>query len=203
MSELTDYVIVATDSEKIRDEVAKFGGQVQMTSENHHSGTDRIAEVVRNNPDIKIAVNVQGDEPLISPQSIDLAVKCILDDQNVEISTLVREIDDEKEVSNPNIVKAVLDNKGFALYFSRSPIPYQRNPQNAKLYAHIGLYVYRRESLLEITDLPQSYLEKTESLEQLRALQNGFRIKTAIVNYKPVGIDTSEDLKEFESLLKN
>ncbi len=197
-SKLADSVIVATDDQRIFDSVKDFGGCACMTSAVHKSGSDRIAEVVRKNPEIEIAVNVQGDEPLINPESIDKAIDCLISDPNADISTLIREITDEKEVLNPNLVKAVIDNRGKALYFSRAPIPYEREGGYAKYYGHVGLYVYRRASLLKMTELEQTYLEKAECLEQLRALQNGFVIKTAKVDYKPLGIDTPEDLEEFK-----
>ncbi len=196
-SKLASDVIVATDDQRIFDAVKAFGGKVCMTSTAHKCGSDRLVEVLQKYPDIKIAVNVQGDEPMIEPESIDSAIKVLLNDENADISTLIRVINDENEIKNPNVVKAVKDNNGFAMYFSRSPIPYERNKNQAATYAHIGLYVYKREALLKMSKLPQSDLEKAESLEQLRALQNGLKIKTAVVNYKPVGIDTKEDFEEF------
>ncbi len=201
-SKLADIVIVATDDENIFKAVKAFGGHVEMTSPHHQSGSDRIGEIVKNNPEIQIAVNVQGDEPLIDPQSIDSAINGLIEDNNADISTLIREISDNDEVVNPNIVKVVRNNSNFALYFSRSPVPYERNTGEAKYYAHIGLYAYRRESLLKMIELDQTDLEKAESLEQLRALQNGMRIKTLIVDYKPIGIDTEEDLNKFRDLLE-
>ncbi len=200
---LADYVIIATDDHRIFNAVKRFNGNVTMTSPDHKSGSDRIAEVVKNNTDITIAVNVQGDEPLIDPESVNNAIKSILSDENIDISTLIREIKDKNELSNPNLVKVVTDNKGKALYFSRSQIPYERQEGQAKFYAHIGLYVYRRESLLKMTQLEQTDLEKAECLEQLRALQNGFAIKTVLTNHIPVGIDTPEDLEEFSKLVEN
>ena len=196
-SKLASDVIVATDDKRIYDEVVNFGGKACMTSTEHKCGTDRIVEVLNKYPDIDIAVNVQGDEPMIEPESIDKAIEVLIDDKNADMSTLIRKIDEILEINNPNVVKAVKDNNGFAMYFSRSNIPYERNKNQASTYAHIGLYVYRREALLKMSKLPQSDLEKAESLEQLRALQNGIKIKTAVVNYKPVGIDTREDFEEF------
>jgi len=200
-SKLADKVIVATDDTRIFDEVKAFGGEVMMTSPHHNSGSDRIFEVMSANPEIEIAVNVQGDEPLITPESIDEAINALLSDKTADISTLAREIDAEEEVSNPNVVKVVFDNNQNALYFSRSPIPYIRNKNESKTYAHIGLYAYRKEALTKMTNLPQSSLELTESLEQLRALQNGMKIKTQIVDYKPIGIDTPEDVEEFKKIV--
>jgi len=201
-SKYAERVIVATDDRRIFDSVNNFGGEAVMTSAEHQSGSDRIAEVVKNNPDIEIAVNVQGDEPLISSESIDKAVECLISDGGADISTLIREITDKDEIFNPNLVKAVTTNDGRALYFSRAGIPYERQEGITRFYAHIGLYVYRREALLRMTNLPQSELEKAECLEQLRALQNGFIIRTAVVDYKPIGIDTPEDLEEFKQLVE-
>jgi len=210
LSKLAQEVIVATDDERIYKTVKEFGGQVIMTASTHQSGSDRIAEIARQNPDYEIIVNVQGDEPLITPESIDKAINCLISAQATDISTLIREITDSEEILNPNTVKVVCDNRGKALYFSRAAIPYVRTeiatsgqapPRNDnffRFYAHIGLYAYRRESLLKMTELPQTNLEKAESLEQLRALQNGMTIKTVLVDYKPIGIDTPEDFEEFK-----
>ena len=202
-SKSADEVIVATDDERIFEEVKSFGGKVKMTSSCHESGSDRIAEIVKENPEIEIIVNVQGDEPLITPESIDEAINALMGDKNADIATLIREITDKEEILNPNTVKVVTDNAGKALYFSRSPVPYERTPGHTKFYAHIGLYAYRRESLLKMTELPQTNLEKAESLEQLRALQNGMTIKTVVVDYKPIGIDTPEDVEEFKRYIKS
>ncbi|MFA6990162.1 MAG: 3-deoxy-manno-octulosonate cytidylyltransferase [Candidatus Gastranaerophilaceae bacterium] len=200
-SKYAGLIIIATDDERIYDAVKSFGGNVQMTSPEHQSGSDRMAEIVNNNHEIEIAVNVQGDEPLIRPESIDEAIKVLIDDEKADISTLIRVIDDKEEVNNPNVVKVVIDNDQNALYFSRSPIPFERTLDTTVFYGHIGLYAYRRESLIKMTKLPQSMLEKTECLEQLRALQNGMRIKIAVVDYKPIGIDTKEDLEQFQSFI--
>lgn len=199
-SKLADEVIVATDNDKIFNTVKAFGGNVQMTSPDHQSGSDRIAEIAQNNPEFDIIVNVQGDEPLISPESIDASIKA-LQDEKADISTLIRKLDNDEEINNPNTVKAVIDNENFALYFSRCPIPYPRNKKNATYYGHIGLYAYKRDSLLKMISLAQSNLEKIESLEQLRALQNGMKIKTVKVGYKPIGIDTKEDIDAFKKYL--
>lgn len=200
-SQFAGSVIVATDNQEIFDAVKNFGGNVSMTSSSHMSGSDRIAEIVRNNSDIKIAVNVQGDEPLITPESIDAAICGLVENNDTDITTLSRVIEDTEDVSNPNMVKVVFDNSFNALYFSRSAIPYERNSGESKSFAHIGLYAYRRESLLRMTELEQTNLEKAESLEQLRALQNGMKIKVFCVDYKPIGIDTEEDLIKFKSLV--
>lgn len=196
-SKLASDVIVATDDKRIFDEVVSFGGKACMTSTEHKCGSDRLVEVLEKYKDITIAVNVQGDEPMIEPDSIDSAIRVLVEDKNASLSTLIRKIDEDEEIQNPNVVKVVTDNNGYAMYFSRSPIPYERNKNESSTFAHIGLYVYRRDALLGMSKLPQSNLERAESLEQLRALQNGMKIKTAVVNYKPVGIDTQEDFEEF------
>jgi 3-deoxy-manno-octulosonate cytidylyltransferase (CMP-KDO synthetase) len=201
-SKLADKVIVATDDERIFNSIDGFGGNVCMTSPDHQSGSDRIAEVVRKDEDIDIAVNVQGDEPMLNPDSIDKAIKCLLEDEKADIATLIRKIHDKEEVQNPNLVKAVIANDGRALYFSRSPIPYPRKEEFAVYYGHVGLYAFRREALLKMTELPQTNLEKTECLEQLRALQNGLVIKTAEIDYAPTGIDTPEDLERFRACVE-
>lgn len=193
-----DEVIVATDHEEIYNCVKSFGGHVEMTREDHKCGSDRIAEVAQRHPDMDYIVNLQGDEPMITPESIDSVITALKTGENADIATLLRVIDDEKEVENPNLVKCVIDNNNFALYFSRSKIPYERNFGEAVFYGHIGLYGYKREALFKMTSLPQTMLEKTESLEQLRALQSGMRIITSIVNFKPIGIDTKEDVEEFK-----
>jgi len=202
-SKFAGSVIVATDSQEIFDAVKDFGGKVMMTSPEHNSGSDRIAEIVRNNKEIKIAVNVQGDEPLISPESIDTAINGLIEHAEADITTLSRVIEEKEEILNPNIVKVVFDNSYNALYFSRSPIPHERNAGESKTYAHIGLYAYRRESLLKMTALEQTNLERAESLEQLRALQNGMKIQVYCVNYKPIGIDTEEDLAKFKKIVES
>jgi len=196
-SKLAQEVIVATDDERIFQSVKGFGGQVKLTASSHQSGSDRIAEIVKEDSDIEIVVNVQGDEPLITPESIDNAINCLISDNNADIATLIREINDKEEILNPNVVKVVTDNNGKALYFSRAAIPYERESGQTKFYAHIGLYAYRRDSLLKMTELEQTNLEKAECLEQLRALQNGMTIKTVLVDYKPIGIDTPEDVEEY------
>lgn len=201
-SKLADKVIVATDDERIFNSINGFGGNVCMTSPDHQSGSDRIAEIVRKDKDIDIAINVQGDEPMLNPDSIDKAIKCLLEDEKADIATLIRRIHDKEEMQNPNLVKAVIANDGRALYFSRSPIPYPRKEEFAVYYGHVGLYAYRRKALLKMTELPQTDLEKTECLEQLRALQNGFVIKTAEIDYAPTGIDTPEDLERFRACVE-
>ena len=198
MAKLADSVIIATDSELIYEVAKMFTDDVEMTSENHKSGSDRIAEVAKRHPEFDYIVNLQGDEPLIKPESIDEIIKAL--QTGADISTLIRVLKDEEDINNPNCVKCVVDNNNFALYFSRSKIPYERNSNQAEFYGHIGIYGYTRDALLKMTSTPQSMLEKAESLEQLRALQSGLKIKTIKVDFVPVGIDTEEDLKKFEKI---
>lgn len=198
-----DTVIVATDHEEIFDCVKSFGGNVEMTREDHKCGSDRIAEVAQRHPELEYIVNLQGDEPMITPESIDSVITALKTGENADIATLLRVIDEESELENPNLVKCVKDNNNFALYFSRSKIPYERNVGEAKFYGHIGLYGYKRDALFKMTQLNQTMLEKAESLEQLRALESGMKIITSVVNFKPIGIDTKEDVEEFKRALSN
>ena len=171
-----------------------------MTSPEHKCGSDRIKEVVMRHPEISYVVNLQGDEPLIKPGSIDAVAKNVKEDKLADISTLIRKITPE-EAENPNLVKCVVDNFGFAMYFSRSKIPFERNVGKSDFYGHLGIYGYKRDALIRMTELPQSSCEMSESLEQLRALQNGMKIKTSVVDFIPVGIDTIEDLEKFKSII--
>ncbi len=195
-AKLADRIIIATDNSDIFETAKSFDAEVEMTLSTHKSGSDRIAEVVKRHPEISYIVNLQGDEPLIKPESIDKIISGIK--AGADMSTLIRILDDENDIQNPNCVKCVTDNNGFALYFSRSPIPYERNKNVAKTFGHLGIYGYTRSALLKMTELEQSELEKAESLEQLRALQNGMKIKTFVVDFKPIGIDTKEDLEAFK-----
>ena len=199
-TKLADIIIVATDDERIYDAVKSFGGNVEMTSPEHKCGSDRIKEVVMRHPEISYIVNLQGDEPLIKPESIDEVAKNVKEDKLADISTLIRKITPE-EAENPNLVKCVVDNLGFAMYFSRSKIPFERNVGKSDFYGHLGIYGYKRDALIKMTELPQSTYEMSESLEQLRALQNGMKIKTSVVDFVPVGIDTIEDLEKFKTIV--
>ncbi len=199
-SKLADIIIVATDDKRIFDVVKGFGGEVEMTSVEHKCGSDRIKEVVMRHPEIDFIVNLQGDEPLIKPESIDEVARNVKEDSLADISTLIRKITPE-EAENPNLVKCVVDNNGYALYFSRSKIPYERNNGKSDFYGHLGIYGYKREALVKMTELPQTSYEMAESLEQLRALQNGMRIKTSVVDFVPVGIDTADDVEKFKTLV--
>lgn len=197
---LADRVIIATDNEKIYEAAEMFGAEAEMTLDSHTSGSDRIAEVVERHPEFSYIVNLQGDEPLITPESIDEVIKGVKND-GADISTLIRVLKDKKEIESPNCVKCVTDNNGYALYFSRSKIPYERNQGFAKIYGHLGIYGYKRDALLKMTNMEQSTLELAESLEQLRALQAGMKIKTFVVDFAPVGIDTIDDLRQFEEII--
>jgi len=215
-SQLIDDVFVATDDERIFQCVKNFGGKAIMTSKIHPSGTDRIAEAVDilikegyNLKDDSIIINLQGDEPLIKPQMIDQLVSLMKESScaNQFIGTLAKKIEDEKDFQNPNIVKVVFDKNGYALYFSRSPIPFDREKylkgfsNNDFMYKHIGIYGYTVEILKNFVKAPQSRLEKIEALEQLRALENGIKIKVGITEYDSFGIDTPEDLEVIEKCL--
>lgn len=198
-------VIVATDDERILEAVKNFGGKAIMTSEKHKSGTDRCFEAYQKyNKKFDILINIQGDEPEIQIEQIKQLQECF-EDENTEIASLAKiisEKDGETFLSNPNHVKVVIDKNNFALYFSRSPIPYNRNVKDEKTwirhhnyYKHIGLYAYKSEVLAQISNLPSSPLELSESLEQLRWLENGYRIKMGITSVESIGIDTPEDLE--------
>ncbi len=195
------HIVVATDDERIADEVKHFGGEFIFTSTEHQSGTDRCAEVARLMPGFDIAINIQGDEPYIDPLQIDLLRSCFSDKQ-VQLATLIKEIHTEEELFNPNIPKVVINHKAEAIYFSRHPIPYLRNAHESdwlqvhQYYKHIGIYGYTIPALLEITKLPPSSLEKAESLEQLRWIENGYTIQTRLTSIETIAIDTPEDLNK-------
>ncbi len=201
-SKLASNVIVACDSEEIYNVVKGFGGNVEMTSTEHKSGSDRIAEVVKRHPEIEYILNLQGDEPQMDSDVIDSLINA-LHNSTADISTLLRKITDKEQIESPNCVKCVFNSENYALYFSRYPIPYKRNEEAAEYYAHIGMYAYRRESLLKMTSLPMAMIEKTESLEQLRALYNGMTIKIILTNLNPVGIDTIQDFEKFKNIVEN
>ncbi len=196
-----DVVIVATDDERIFDAVKAFGGEVEMTSTEHKCGSDRIKEVADRHADFDYIINLQGDEPMIKKEMIEAVIDGVKN-HNADISTLIRPIEDKDEVENPNLVKCVVDNNGFALYFSRSKIPFERKENPAPFYGHIGIYGYTKKALTTMTTSPQTPLEIAESLEQLRALQMGMKIKTSVVNEKPVGIDTMEDFENFKKIVE-
>lgn len=202
-------VWVATDDDRIREAVEKFGGRVVMTRADHKSGTDRIEEAAeKTGTQADVVINIQGDEPFVQPSQIKTLMQ-LFDNADTQIGTLGKHFEDIEAVNNPNSPKIVTDKQGFALYFSRSVIPYIRGAQDNEWLSHfpflkhLGLYAYRREVLHEITQLPQSSLEIAESLEQLRWLENGYRIRVGLTDVETVGIDTPEDLQRAEEFLKS
>lgn len=205
-----DAVVVATDDERIAAAVAAFGGVARMTQAAHRTGTDRIAEIARDLP-CDILVNVQGDLPLVEAGMIDEVVELLTHDPAAGMSTVCRALSDPDEYGNPNVVKVVMDQRGHALYFSRAPIPHWReggSPEGGRsdrrpAYKHIGMYGYRRGFLLEFASLPQTPLERTESLEQLRALEHGFPIRIVETQYDSIEVDTPEDLERVRRLLRS
>lgn len=208
-SKVLDAVYVATDDERIYNKVEEFGGKAVMTSTEHHSGTDRIEEaLLKVGGNFDVVVNIQGDEPFIQKSQIETLCKCF-DDQITQIATLGKPFESIEAVENPNSPKIVIDNNGYAMYFSRSIIPFIRGVEKnewLKIHTflkHLGIYAYRASVLNEITKLPQSELELAESLEQLRWLQNGYKIKVGLTNAETVGIDTPEDLRRAEEFIHN
>lgn len=208
-SRVLDEVYVATDDERIRKAVMDFGGQAVMTRSDHKSGTDRIQEAVElTGTDADVIINIQGDEPFVQPSQIE-TLKSLFENPDTQIGTLGKHFESIEAVLNPNSPKIVTDLNGFALYFSRSVIPFIRGCEQADWLTrypylkHLGLYAYRREVLSDITRLPQSPLEVTESLEQLRWLENGYRIRVGITDIETVGIDTPEDLRRAEEFLNS
>jgi 3-deoxy-manno-octulosonate cytidylyltransferase (CMP-KDO synthetase) len=215
-AKLLDQIIVATDDRRIEEAVKKFGGNVVRTSKDHASGTDRLAEVARKLKAADWLVNIQGDLPFIRAQTIARAIEPLMDDRKIPMGTVCTAIYEMKDWQNPNVVKVLKDRAGFALYFSRAPIPFLRNNEidvagktstsssNQRLwgYRHLGLYVYRRDFLLKFAGLRPTPLERIESLEQLRALQNGYPIYVAEVDEHPIEVDTPDDLKNAERYLK-
>lgn len=195
---------VATDDKRIAAAVEGFGGLAIMTAATHRSGTDRIAEAVSRLgiEDTDVVVNIQGDQPLFEPSQIDEVAKPLLDDPTIPMSTLIYRIVREEEITHPNAVKVVFDQDHFALYFSRATIPYVRdNGRKGSYYKHHGIYAYRREFLKKFTEIPEGILEKLEALEQLRALEHGYRIKVVETSYDSVEVDTREELERVKRLL--
>jgi 3-deoxy-manno-octulosonate cytidylyltransferase (CMP-KDO synthetase) len=215
MARLISRVIVATDDERIFNAVQSHGGEARMTSPNHQSGTDRIAEIARS-LDFDIVVNVQGDEPLIDPSTIDAAVEPLLEDSTIQISTTSEPITSVEDVLNPAVVKVITDARGFAIYFSRSPIPFVRTAPGLTLEdtlksdalllsyyrKHSGLYAYRSDFLQKFAATEQSELERLESLEQLRAIENGYAIKVVKVEHRSTGVDTEQDYERVKRLIE-
>lgn len=213
VSSVLDNVCVATDDDRIREAVEAFGGRVVMTSADHKSGTDRICEAYNKlypstdkDTSTDIIINIQGDEPFIQPSQIKTVMECF-NDSHTQIATLGKPFTDIEALKNPNSPKIVVDNYGYAMYFSRSVIPFIRGKEESEwigsypFLKHIGLYAYRSDVLKEVTKLPQSSLELAESLEQLRWLQNGYRIKVGLTDVETIGIDTPEDLEKAEAFL--
>ncbi len=197
-----DDLVVACDDERIHKAVLDFGGKAVMTAKAHTSGTERIAEVI-GDKDVKIVINIQGDEPLIHPSMIDDVGYSLLNMPELLVATLSKRIEDEKEIPDPNVVKVVVDKKGYALYFSRCPIPFVREeePGMRVHYKHIGLYGYTKDFLFTYKNLPVSKLEKLEKLEQLRILENGYQIKVIETKHETIGVDTREDLERVRQWL--
>lgn len=197
-----DSVLVATPDDEIIAAVQDFGGQAVITSLEHRSGSDRLAEVCRKMETGDIIVNVQGDEPLLDPKAVAQLAQALEGDESIRMGSLMRKLDETDDPDDPNLVKVVVDKNGFALYFSRSRIPYVRDVgTTARVYGHIGVYAYRKDFLLEFTSTPPTMLEKAESLEQLRAVENGYRIKMIETTARPVGVDTPEDLERVRALV--
>lgn len=195
---LLDDLIIACDHELVANVAQEFGAKVVMTSKAHTCGTDRISEVV--NPiDVKIVVNIQGDEPLIHPTMIDSVARALLEDNSISMATIMKQVEDPASLADSNVVKVVVDKNNFALYFSRAPIPFHARNSEVKspvYYKHIGLYAYTKDFLFTYKNLPASNLEKIERLEQLRVLEEGFRIKVIETKFDTVGVDTPEDLEK-------
>lgn len=204
LAQTVHRVLVATDDQRIVDSVQAFGGEVRMTRSDHRTGTERIAEVAAHEPG-DVFVNVQGDEPLIDPVAIDTAVAALLEDPPAQIATVATPIRHVPDIMDPNIIKTVLDFDSNALYFSRAPIPWVRDTQqkiHVKYWKHLGLYVFHRDALLEYPTFPQGELEKIEQLEQLRWLENGWKIRVAEVEHDAVSVDVPEDIARVEKLLQ-
>lgn len=201
---LLDDLFIACDEELVADKAKGFGAKVVMTSKGHACGTDRISEVV--NPlEVKIVVNIQADEPLVHPTMIDAVAQALLDDASVSMATVMKKIEDPQEINAPCVVKVVVDKNNFALYFSRSPIPFHARNSQVKsplYYKHIGLYAYTKDFLFIYKNLPVSNLEETERLEQLRVLEEGFRIKVIETKYNTIGVDTPEELEKVKFYLQ-
>ena len=203
-----DRVIVATDDDRIFNVVKDFGGTAVMTDPELPSGTDRVYEAIKNT-DTDIVINLQGDEPFVAPELLEKLVNVFHND-NIQIATPICEIENDFEITDPNVVKVIKDVNGFALYFSRSQIPFLRDFEsgdvinaNHTFYKHIGIYAYRKECLKQLTQLDESSLEKIEKLEQLRFLENGFKIYTVLSDYNSIGVDTPEDLKKINKMIQD
>jgi 3-deoxy-manno-octulosonate cytidylyltransferase (CMP-KDO synthetase) len=206
LAKLPQQVIIATDDERVVAAAYTFGAECKLTSPEHASGTDRIAEVAAE-LDVDIVVNLQADEPEIDPDNIDYVAKLLVDNPDYPMATLAAPFENTKQIADPNIVKVIMDCNDCAIYFSRCPIPYDREQAGignvSQYFRHIGIYAYRRDFLLKITNLPQTPLEKIEKLEQLRAIENGYKILVGKVKHTRDGIDTPEQYAEFVKRYKN
>ncbi len=200
-SRMLEECVIACDDERILIAAQHFGARAFLTSPDHPSGTDRVAEVVEA-LECDIVVNIQGDEPLIDPTVINDLANVLVQDESSSMATVIKVIEEADDLNNPNVVKVVVDAHKNALYFSRAKIPYDQDDQNVMCYKHLGLYAYRRDFLLKLKKLPLSFLEKAEKLEQLRVLEAGFKIKTVLTNVETIGVDTPEDLKRVKLLLR-
>jgi len=209
MARYLTSTIIATDDQRVFDAARAFGAPVRMTRPDHVSGTDRVAEVA-SAENAAIVVNIQADEPLIDPAAIDAAILPVAQDPDIAMSTLKKRIEDAREIDDPNVVKVVVNQAGDAIYFSRNPIPYNRDHSSSNhllgspvvYYKHIGLYVYERDFLLNYSLLPVGPLEQAERLEQLRALENGYSIRVVETEYESFGVDTPEDLERVSRLFE-
>lgn len=203
-AKILEDLIIACDNEQVAEVARDFGAKVVLTAKAHISGSDRIIEVV--NPiDVKVIVNIQGDEPLINPMMIDAVARSLLDDKKVSMATVCKKIEDPSQVIDPHVVKVVMDKNNFALYFSRAPIPFlapNSAADSVTYYKHIGLYAYTKDFLFTYKNMPVSDLEKIECLEQLRVLEEGFRIKVIETKFDTVGVDTPEDLAKVREYLE-
>ncbi|MDD7392707.1 MAG: 3-deoxy-manno-octulosonate cytidylyltransferase [Fusobacterium gastrosuis] len=194
-SELHDLV-VATDDKRIYDEVISFGGKAIMTSEIHPNGTSRIAEVCEKMDDYDVIINIQGDEPLIEADMINSLINTFKENKDLVMATLKHKLNSKEEIENPNSVKVICDKNNYAIYFSRSVIPYPRKNENISYYKHIGIYAYKRDFVIEYSKMPSSPLEEAESLEQLRVLENGYKIKVLETSHSLIGVDTEQNLQD-------
>ena len=208
-SDMINKLIIATDDKRIFDTVKTFGGEVVMTDENIRTGTDRTAEVVRMYP-YEVVLNIQGDEPLLEGWMLNKLAEPLINDKNIHSSTLVKKITELKELEDPNLVRVIIDKNGFALYFSRTAIPFYNCSsdkkewiKNHQYYRHIGLYGFQIDFLFKFVELEQSSLERAEVLEQLRVLENGYKMKVEIVDYTPYPVDVPEDIKIVERFMRN
>jgi len=201
MARYPTAVIIATDDERIQKEARRFGARVSMTRPDHLSGTDRVAEVASAQEGFDLVINVQGDEPLLDPDAIDAAILPLIEEPSIPMGTLKKKIESVHEINDPNVVKVVTDRFENAIYFSRATIPHVRGNEPFSYFKHIGLYVYRRDFLLRYSNLPVGPLETAERLEQLRALENGFKIRVVETEYESIGVDTPEDLERVQSLI--